>query len=169
MGLQNQLNDISSDSIPLLLVALIANCVAYLRSLLFTLSHSVRFVRFGPIQTVDDGLLSSMGSGLAGMIVLAEQLKLNRLLSYKYCRVEGGGGEDRGASDCVVCLCTLRDGEQVRRLDCRHVFHKDCFDGWLDNLNFNCPLCRSPLVSDERVEFTHRRVGEDLMSWFSIS
>ncbi|KAJ8747766.1 hypothetical protein K2173_012955 [Erythroxylum novogranatense] len=123
MGLQNQLNDISSDSIPLLLVALIANC----------------------------------------------QLKLNRLLSYKYCRVEGGGGEDRGASDCVVCLCTLRDGEQVRRLDCRHVFHKDCFDGWLDNLNFNCPLCRSPLVSDERVEFTHRRVGEDLMSWFSIS
>lgn len=160
MGLQSQLNDVSSDSIPLLLVALIANCVSYVRSVLLGLLPQ----RFGP-EPVDDGLL---GSGLAGLIVLAEQLNLNRVFSYRYS--DGGAG---GGSDCVVCLSTLIPGDQVRRLSCRHVFHKDCFDGWLGHLNFSCPLCRSPLVSaaaaDESVELTRRRrVGSDLVAWFSL-
>ncbi|XP_038707458.1 E3 ubiquitin-protein ligase RHA2A [Tripterygium wilfordii] len=158
MGLQGQLNDVSSDSIPLLLVALIANCFNSLRSFLFGLLQSTGIYRFGPAH-VEDGLL---GSGLAGLIVLAEQLNLNRLFSYRYCCNRDCGNK------CVVCLSMLRDGDQVRELSCRHVFHKDCFDGWLDHLNFNCPLCRSPLVSDERVTVTRRRVGEDLVAWFPI-
>ncbi|KAF2310893.1 hypothetical protein GH714_018217 [Hevea brasiliensis] len=159
MGLQNRLNDLSSDSIPLLLLALIAKCVDHLRSLLFTLFHSLGLSRFVPSRgVVHDDLLGSMGSGLAGLIVLAEQLNLNRVFSYRYC-CGRGDGTNKGESDCVVCLCTLRDGDQVRKLDCRHVFHKECFDGWLDHLNFNCPLCRSPLVSDERVDFARRRFG----------
>ncbi|KAJ9708293.1 hypothetical protein PVL29_000380 [Vitis rotundifolia] len=161
MGLQSQLNDVSSDSIPLLLVAIIANCVAYIRSLLLGLFQSMGLSRFDADE-VEDGLLGAVGSGLASLIVLAEQLNLNRVFSYRY-------GEDGGAaSDCVVCLCRLREGDQVRRLACRHVFHKECFDGWLDHLNFNCPLCRSPLVSDERVALTQRRVGGDLVTWFSL-
>ncbi|KAJ6718833.1 E3 UBIQUITIN-PROTEIN LIGASE RHA2A [Salix purpurea] len=169
MGLQNQLSDASSESIPLLLVALIANCVAYLRSFFFSVFHSVGLRRLYQAHVMDDGLFRSVGSGLAGLIVLAEQRKLNRVSSYKYCC---GGGDsninDKGGSDCVVCLCTLRHGDQVRKLDCRHVFHKECIDGWLDHLNFNCPLCRSSLVSDERVEETRRRVGDDLADWFSL-
>ncbi|KAJ9163302.1 hypothetical protein P3X46_022983 [Hevea brasiliensis] len=168
MGLQNQLNDVSSDSIPLLLLALIAKYVDHLRSLFFTLFHSLGLSRLGSSHgVIDDGLLGSTGSGLGGLIVLAEQLNINRVFSYKYCC---GGGDDsnKGGSDCVVCLCTLRDGDQVRKLDCRHVFHKECFDGWLDHRNFNCPLCRSPLVSIQHVEFTQRRVGGDLVDWFSM-
>ncbi|KDP35007.1 hypothetical protein JCGZ_09295 [Jatropha curcas] len=167
MGLQNHLNDVSSDSIPLLLLALIAKCVDHLRCFFFSLFHSVGFSRFNPSRAVDDGFLSSMGSGLAGLILFSEQVNLNRVFSYRYCC----GGDDltnKGGSVCVVCLCTLRDGDQVRKLDCCHVFHKDCFDGWLDHLNFNCPLCRSPLVSDERVDFTRRRVGGDVVDWFSM-
>lgn len=161
MGLQSQLNDVSSDSIPLLLVAIIANCVAYIRSLLLGLFQSMGLSRFDADE-VEDGLLGAVGSGLASLIVLAEQLNLNRVVSYRY------GDDGSPASDCVVCLCSLRDGDQVRRLACRHVFHKECFDGWLDHLNFNCPLCRSPLVSDERVHLTQRRVGGDLVTWFSM-
>lgn len=166
MGLQSQLNDVSSDSIPLLVVALIANCVSYVRSVLLGLVHSLGLTRFGP-DPVDDGFLGAVGSGLAGLIVLAEQLNLNRVSSYPYC--SGGGG----TSDCVVCMSTLRSGEQVRRLSCRHVFHKDCFDGWLGHLNFNCPLCRSPLLTadqdNQSVAFTRqRRVGAGLVSWFSL-
>ena len=161
MGLLSQLNDVSTDSIPLLLVAIIANCVAHIRSLLFGLFKSMGLSRFGADE-VEDGLLGAVGSGLASLIVLAEQLNLNRVFSYRY-GVDGGA-----APDCVVCLSRLREGEQVRRLACRHVFHKECFDGWLDHLNFNCPLCRSPLVSDERVALTQRRVGGDLVTWFSI-
>ncbi|KAG8492893.1 hypothetical protein CXB51_010273 [Gossypium anomalum] len=162
MGLQSQLNDVSSDSIPLLLVAIIANCVGYLRRLLFGSLHLIGLLPC-PDQptTIDD--VGVLGSGLASLIVLAEQLNLNKAFSYQYC----GGGGGKG-SDCVVCLCSLRDGEQVRKLDCCHVFHKDCFDGWLDQLKFNCPVCRSPLKIDQRVGFTRRRVGEDLLAWFSL-
>ncbi|XP_048318971.1 E3 ubiquitin-protein ligase RHA2A [Ziziphus jujuba] len=166
MGLHSQLNDVSSDSIPLLMVALIANCVNYLRSFLFGLLHSLGLSRFGSDDHVDDGLFGAVGSGLAGLIVLADQLNLNRLFSYRYSIVDSGA-DGSCSSDCVVCLCTLKDGDQVRMLACRHVFHKHCFDGWLDHLNFNCPLCRSPLVSDERVSVTRQRVGGDLVAWFS--
>lgn len=160
MGLQSQLNDVSSESIPLLLVAIVANCVSYLRSLLFGFLQSVGLSRFAA-DNVDDGLLGAVGSGLAGLMVLAEQLNLNRVSSYRYADAEG-------ALDCVVCLCGLSKGEQVRMLECRHVFHKECFDRWLDHLKFSCPLCRSSLVSDERVALTERRVGGDLISWFTM-
>ncbi|GMJ04759.1 RING-H2 finger protein 2B [Hibiscus trionum] len=162
MGLQSQLNDVSSDSIPLLLVAIIARCVGYLRSLLLGFLHAIGLFPCPDQRTTieDVGLL---GSGLATLVVLAEQLNLNKASSYKYC----GGAK---GSDCIVCLCGLRDGEQVRELDCCHVFHKDCFDGWLDHLNFNCPLCRSPLKTDhQRVVCTRRRVGQDLFTWFSLA
>lgn len=176
MGLHGQLIDLSSDSLPLLLVALIANCFGNLRSLLFSLLHSMGMTRSDPIHNNPVG--PHVGSGLASLIVLAEQLNNNGAFSYKYnnninkisenyCCGQGVVSSAT-SSDCMVCLCTLRDGEIVRKLDCRHVFHKECFDGWLHHLNFNCPLCRSPVVSDERVSNTRRRVGGDLIQWFSF-
>ncbi|KAL4281243.1 hypothetical protein GQ457_03G025800 [Hibiscus cannabinus] len=164
MGLQSQLNDVSSDSIPLLLVALIAKCVGYLRTLFFGFLHAIGLFPCPdqPSPIHDVGLL---GSGLATLMVLADQLNLNKASSYEYC----AAGLAK-ASDCIVCLCRLRDGEQVRKLDCCHVFHKDCFDGWLDHLNFNCPLCRYPLKTDhQRVACTPGRVGQDLFAWFSLA
>ncbi|XP_050220675.1 E3 ubiquitin-protein ligase RHA2A [Mercurialis annua] len=168
MGLQNHLNDVSSDSIPLLLLAIIAKSIDHLRSFLLSLFNSIGFSRLINSSSTQshqpiDNLFGS-SSGLAGLVVLSEQLNFNRIFSYRYITNHRGGGADEG---CVVCLCKLRDGDQVRKLDCRHVFHKHCFDGWLDHLNFNCPLCRCPLVSDERVVSTRQRVGADLVNWFS--
>ncbi|PRQ40258.1 putative transcription factor C2H2 family [Rosa chinensis] len=165
MGLQGQLSDVSSDSIPLLLVAVIATFIGHLRSSLFSFLHSLGLSRLER-PPPDDGLLAStVGSGLAGLVVLAEQLNLNRLFSYRY---DHSRHRDAAVPDCVVCLSSLKDGDQVRMLHCRHVFHKHCFDGWLDHLNFSCPICRSPLVQDERVAQTRRRVGGDLLHWFSL-
>ncbi|KAI9088579.1 hypothetical protein K1719_029693 [Acacia pycnantha] len=172
MGLQNQLNDVASDSIPLFFLALVADCLNQLRSFIITLLHSLGLSRFDPNPVlVDDGFFTPVGSGLASLIVLSEQLNLNRRISYRYSVV--GGGDDSpagviGSPKCVVCQSTFEDGDQVRRLPCRHVFHRCCFDGWLDHLNFNCPLCRTPLVSDERVALAERRVGPELVSWFSL-
>ncbi|XP_030529224.1 E3 ubiquitin-protein ligase RHA2A-like [Rhodamnia argentea] len=166
MGLQSQLNDVSSNSIPLLLLALLATCVSHLRSSLSSLLRSLGLSRPDapdPAAAANDDaprLSAPLGSGLAGLIVLAEQLNLNRLLSDWF----SGEGSD---CCCMVCLCGLRDGDRVRRLPCRHVFHKRCFDGWLDQLKFDCPVCRSKLVPDERVELTARRVGGELAAFFS--
>ncbi|CAH8252382.1 unnamed protein product [Arabidopsis lyrata] len=152
MGLQGQLSDVSSDSIPLMLLSLLAVFINHLRSFLLRLT-----AKSNHNLPVDD---VSVASGLANIIVLADQLSLNRLFSY---RCGDGGG-----SDCVVCLSKLKEGEEVRKLECRHVFHKKCLEGWLHQLNFTCPLCRSALVSDDCVSKTQRRVGRDLISCFSL-
>nr|XP_009607425.1 E3 ubiquitin-protein ligase RHA2A-like [Nicotiana tomentosiformis] len=166
MGLQNQLSDISSESIPILMVTLFANGVNYLRSVIFTFLHFIGFglgfssSRLFPDQ-FDDSLYEAVGSGLTGVTFLAEQLNLNRLLSYYY---QGDEKTGSGSGTCVVCLNRFVDGESVRKLACRHVFHTECLDGWFNTLNFNCPLCRSSLVSEERVVITRRRVAGDLLT-----
>ncbi|CAN7020793.1 E3 ubiquitin-protein ligase RHA2A [Brassica rapa] len=152
MGLQGQLSDVSSDSLPLMLLSLLAVFLSRLRSFLLPPCDPASNL------PLDDG--SIVASGLANIIVLADQLSLNRLSSY---RSVGEGG-----SDCVVCLSELHEGEEVRKLECGHVFHKPCLEGWLHHLHFTCPLCRSALVADGCVSRTQRRVGRDLISCFSL-
>ncbi|KAL6188038.1 hypothetical protein ACLB2K_039432 [Fragaria x ananassa] len=155
MGLQGQLSDLSSDSIPILLLAVVATFVSHLRSSLFSFLHSLGLCH----RPDDDGLLTAVGSGLA------EQLNLNSLFSYRY---DHSRHRDGAVPDCIVCLSAMKDGDRVRMLHCRHLFHKHCFDGWLEQLNFSCPICRYPLVNEERVNQTRRRVGGDLVNWFSL-
>ncbi|KAI3816492.1 hypothetical protein L1987_16190 [Smallanthus sonchifolius] len=167
MGLQNQLTDVSSDSLSLFLHAIIADAVSYLRSLIFTALYSLGFARYRSGDADGSVLFDVVGSGLAELVILADQLNLNRVLSYKYSSCAEGRSNPTD-SGCVVCLNRLADGEYVRKLPCRHVFHKECFDGWLDHLNFNCPLCRLPLVSDESSIITRRRMTDDVMNWYAF-
>ncbi|GFP79165.1 E3 ubiquitin-protein ligase rha2a [Phtheirospermum japonicum] len=138
------------------MVVLIAKGVSYLHSSLLAILHHL----FEPEDrhNYDSSLYAAVGSGLTSLIVLCDQLSLNRARSYPH-----RSGSD---ADCVVCLDRLGEGDHVRRLACSHVFHRGCLDGWLDHLNFSCPLCRAPLVSDERVAQTRRRVTGDLLAWF---
>ncbi|XP_043696039.1 E3 ubiquitin-protein ligase RHA2A-like [Telopea speciosissima] len=172
------LYDVSSDSIPVLMVAIVANCVRYLRSLFIWLLQSVGLSRLDVVDEVGDRLVGGVSSSLAGLIILGEQLKANRVFSYCVSEKDGGGacgggggdGDGDGGfdTDCMVCLCKFTKGEQVRRLECRHLFHKECLDGWFDQFHWRCPLCRSPLVSDERLAATENRVTRDLITWFRM-
>ncbi|PRQ31747.1 putative transcription factor C2H2 family [Rosa chinensis] len=53
---------------------------------------------------------------------------------------------------CVVCLCKIEKGEEMRELRCAHLFHKACLDRWTGLNHVTCSLCRSslaPLLSSE--------------------
>ncbi|KAL0394079.1 UNVERIFIED_CONTAM: E3 ubiquitin-protein ligase ATL42 [Sesamum latifolium] len=44
--------------------------------------------------------------------------------------------------ECAVCLSRFEDAEILRLLPrCRHAFHMNCIDKWLEN-HSSCPLCR---------------------------
>lgn len=44
--------------------------------------------------------------------------------------------------ECAVCLSTFEESEILRLLPkCKHAFHKNCIDQWLQN-HSSCPLCR---------------------------
>ncbi|CAA6662324.1 unnamed protein product [Spirodela intermedia] len=86
------------------------------------------------------------------------------LLYARHCRRSTGGGRPYGGGaatslplfrfgslrgpkkeeglDCAVCLCRFEESELLRLLPkCKHAFHVDCIDTWLD-AHGSCPLCR---------------------------
>ncbi|KAJ9170317.1 hypothetical protein P3X46_018433 [Hevea brasiliensis] len=57
--------------------------------------------------------------------------------------------------ECAVCLSEFLEGESVRKLKCKHTFHKDCLDKWLQQYLATCPLCRTKVLPDEIVADFH--------------
>ncbi|KAI4317219.1 hypothetical protein L6164_025109 [Bauhinia variegata] len=53
---------------------------------------------------------------------------------------------------CRVCLSEFEEGEKVRNLKCKHTFHKDCLDKWLQQCLATCPLCRNQVLPDNVVD-----------------
>ncbi|PKI39208.1 E3 ubiquitin-protein ligase RHA1B-like [Punica granatum] len=60
---------------------------------------------------------------------------------------------------CAVCLYEFEAGEEIRRLrNCRHVFHRNCLDLWMDCDQMTCPLCRTQFVPDGMEEEFNQRL-----------
>lgn len=43
---------------------------------------------------------------------------------------------------CAICLEKMEDEDNVRGLECAHVFHVACVDEWLSRQQPSCPVCR---------------------------
>lgn len=57
--------------------------------------------------------------------------------------------------ECVVCLSKFEDIEILRLLPkCKHAFHIDCIDHWLER-HSSCPLCRRKVSSDDPTMLTY--------------
>ena len=50
--------------------------------------------------------------------------------------------EEKEEQECIICLEIVKEGEEIRELECRHTFHKICIDKWLVLQRF-CPYCRT--------------------------
>tara|TARA_Y100001958_G_C21247511_1_gene578931 strand:- start:5061 stop:5441 length:381 start_codon:yes stop_codon:yes gene_type:complete len=45
---------------------------------------------------------------------------------------------------CSICLEKYKLNDMINRLNCNHIYHKECLDNWIQNNN--CPLCRSIII-----------------------
>ncbi|KAL8538233.1 hypothetical protein ACS0TY_000272 [Phlomoides rotata] len=55
---------------------------------------------------------------------------------------------DRCRCCCAVCLSSVEPLDNVRELcNCRHVFHVNCLDSWIECGHNTCPVCRAKLSS----------------------
>ncbi|KAF7799383.1 hypothetical protein EIP86_010615 [Pleurotus ostreatoroseus] len=48
---------------------------------------------------------------------------------------------------CLICLDDYDPDDDLRLMTCRHTFHKECVDKWLQVGRNNCPACRSKGVT----------------------
>lgn len=58
--------------------------------------------------------------------------------------------------ECAICKDAFELNEQVQRLPCRHLYHKQCISPWLDAHN-TCPVCRFELPTDDNEYETRRQ------------
>ena len=48
--------------------------------------------------------------------------------------------------ECSICLNEIDVEDTVLKLDCEHIFHKECLKDWyLKSENKNCPICREEI------------------------
>lgn len=93
------------------------------------------------------------------LIRTAQYLKLIEEMNptIRYSRRSSWPTQVEQSSECAVCLTELEEGEKVRKLKCKHNFHKDCLDRWLQQQYWaTCPLCRTKVLPDEIAANYHR-------------
>ena len=56
--------------------------------------------------------------------------------------------EEAENATCAVCLTQVEDGENVKRLGCKHVYHPECIDRWLERSRL-CPVCKRDVLTGE--------------------
>lgn len=97
------------------------------------------------------GLRPSLLSSLNRFVRVIEENCTNRgatqemiehnTFPHKYKRLRRASETDEDSEKCTICLSQFIPQEDVRRLPCMHLFHKDCVDQWLVT-NKHCPICR---------------------------
>ncbi|KAF4358618.1 hypothetical protein F8388_021116 [Cannabis sativa] len=59
------------------------------------------------------------------------------------------GGTQNGSNDsCVICRFDYEDEETLTLLSCRHSYHPECINNWL-NINKVCPVCSVEVSTSE--------------------
>jgi len=97
------------------------------------------------------GLLVPSGGILPQGDLGVERSVIDALPVFKFAALQGL----KEGLECAVCLNSYEGPDVLRLLPkCRHAFHVDCVDTWLES-NSTCPLCRQK-VEAEDVCMVHR-------------
>ncbi|KAE8716097.1 galactosyltransferase family protein [Hibiscus syriacus] len=74
-------------------------------------------------------------------------------------------GEDEDG-ECVVCLEQWKSKEVAKGMPCKHKFHGECIEKWLE-IHGSCPVCRYKMpVHDEE---NGKKRGEEREIWVRFS
>ena len=53
--------------------------------------------------------------------------------------------------DCLICLDTFEEDDEIIKIKCNHVFHCNCIKSWLCKESNKCPVCRIEVDKGEYI------------------
>lgn len=105
--------------------------------LLICILHYLLFLKFNPRYFLQNFL--------TGKLVYFFRTSTNKkcLDGVRLSKYEEG---EMGCEECSVCLCGIKQGDEIMQLPCNHVFHALCLNSWLVSYgHVTCPFCRASL------------------------
>lgn len=99
-----------------------------------------------PITDQDYELLLQLDTSASTNLGMVTEQVVNSLPLEK---VRAGSNLLAAGAQCRVCLRAYEIDQKVRRLPCRHKFHKDCIDSWLLHQRGTCPVDGTSVLSYE--------------------
>jgi hypothetical protein len=96
-------------------------------------------VLINPVQLVQGPGLGPVNGRMEDVIVGLDKADLDKLRLAIYTEFEDRDKHDRDM--CSVCFEKLIDSDICRELKCKHLYHQNCIDKWLDE-HITCPVCR---------------------------
>ncbi|XP_061350700.1 E3 ubiquitin-protein ligase ATL42-like [Gastrolobium bilobum] len=123
-------------------------------SITFLLAVYVRFCRRNELMLINghhlpifQGLTRSRSPSVSGL----DKQVIETLPFFKFSSLKGS----KHGLECIVCLSQFEDTETLRLLPkCKHAFHMNCIDKWLEN-HSSCPLCRNSIDPEDIKNFNY--------------
>lgn len=68
--------------------------------------------------------------------------ELNKIPIFKYSELLNNSDEK-----CSICLENFKNNDNIRKIECNHLFHLYCIDKWLLEESYKCPNCKSKIAN----------------------
>ncbi|KAJ0986071.1 hypothetical protein J5N97_004427 [Dioscorea zingiberensis] len=136
-------------------VAIVIGIFAIMFSLTFLLLMYAKFCHVAAtglfLRDVDAGLDRLLLQPSQPRFSGVDKSVIESLPVFRFSSLRGS----RDGLECSVCLSKFDDAEILRLLPkCKHAFHVDCVDRWLDS-HSSCPLCRHRVDAADAEIFNH--------------
>lgn len=130
-------------------VAIVVGIFTMIFSLTFILLMYAKFCHPSssppPASALVGGGETGGNNGAAAAAVGVPKQVIESLPFFRFATLRGA----RQGMECSVCLARFDDADLLRLLPrCRHAFHLDCVDRWLES-SASCPLCRTSVDADD--------------------
>eukprot|EP01041_Mallomonas_annulata_P002926 gene2926-5742_t len=118
-------------------IVMISKRDATLLELYINQSQSLSSSSSSAARTTSTGSSSSTNTGTSHGIVTPAGTATVVFTVHEACQTE-----------CCICQEDMAVGNEVLKLHCRHVYHSQCVESWLEKHN-TCPMCRSEMPLQE--------------------
>lgn len=89
------------------------------------------------VEEIMEQLLRSVRSRQEHRGINPNQLENIQTIKFKKDPLVAPGEEEK----CPICCAEFEDDESLSKLECTHLYHKECINTWLVR-NATCPVCK---------------------------